>query len=72
MSCGVGCRYGLDPTLLWLWLRLTAAAPFGPLGWELPHAAGIVPRKQNKKITNIRNERDNKTTESIDFGKIKL
>ena len=25
-SCGVGCRCGLDPVLLWLWCRLAAAA----------------------------------------------
>ena len=27
MSCGVGCRCGLDPLLLWLWHRLVATAP---------------------------------------------
>ena len=27
MSCGIGCRHGLDPKLLWLWRRLAAAAP---------------------------------------------
>ena len=40
MSCGVDCRRGLDPALLWLWRRLVATAPFGPLAWEPPHAAG--------------------------------
>ena len=25
VSCGVGCRSGLDPALLWLWCRLVAA-----------------------------------------------
>ena len=29
MSCGVGFRHGLG--LLWLWHRLTAAAPIRPL-----------------------------------------
>ena len=27
-----------DPALLWLWHRLAAAAPTGPLAWELPYA----------------------------------
>ena len=31
LSCGVGCRRGLDPALLWLWLRLVATAPIRPL-----------------------------------------
>ena len=35
MSCGVGLRRDLDLVLLWLWHRLEAAAPIGPLAWEL-------------------------------------
>ena len=27
VSCGVGCRRGSDPELLWLWRRLAATAP---------------------------------------------
>jgi len=38
MNCGVGCRRGLDPALLWLWHRPAAAAAIRPLAWELPHA----------------------------------
>ena len=38
MSCGVGHRRSSDPALLWLWYRRAAAAPTGPLGWELPCA----------------------------------
>ena len=38
MSCGVGCRRDSDPELLWLWLRLTAAALIRPLTWKLPFA----------------------------------
>ena len=34
LSCGVDCRHSLDPTLLWLWYRLAAAA----LAQELPYA----------------------------------
>ena len=40
VSCGVGCRCGLDPTLLWLWSRLVATALIRPLGWEPPYAQG--------------------------------
>ena len=40
MSCGVGCRRGSDPALLWLWRRPVATAPIGPLAWEPPYAAG--------------------------------
>ena len=36
MSCGVGCRYGSDLALLWLWRKLAAAPPIWPLAWERP------------------------------------
>ena len=52
MSCGVGHRYSLDLALLWLWCRLAAAAPIGPLAWELLYVAGAALKrpkiKQNK------------------------
>uniref|UniRef100_A0A4X1V611 Uncharacterized protein n=1 Tax=Sus scrofa TaxID=9823 RepID=A0A4X1V611_PIG len=38
VSCGVGCRCGLDPALLWLWCRPVATAPIRPLAWEPPYA----------------------------------
>ena len=34
-----------DPALLWLWRRLVATAPIGPLAWELPCAAGAALKK---------------------------
>ena len=40
MGCGVGCRYGSDPVLLWLWHRLAAAALIRPLAWEPPYVMG--------------------------------
>src|SRR5512145_2039697 len=40
MSCGVGCRRGSDPAVLWLWLRPVATAPIQSLAWEPPYAAG--------------------------------
>ena len=27
VTCGVGCRHGSDPVLLWLWCRLATIAP---------------------------------------------
>jgi len=55
MNCGVGCRHGLDPTLLWLWLA--AAAPIQPLAWELP---SICSRCRPKKQTNKNNNKKEK------------
>ena len=40
MSCGVGCRLGLDPTLLGLWHSLAATALIRPLAQKLPYATG--------------------------------
>ena len=52
MSCGVGCRRGSDPALLWLWRRPVATAPIQPLAWEPPYAAGAaqeIAKRQKKK-----------------------
>ena len=49
VSYGVDRRQGLDPTLLWLWHRLAAAAPIRPLAWEFPYAMGVGPKRQKKK-----------------------
>ena len=46
--CSVGCRHSSDPTLLWLWCRLAAAALIGPLAWEPPYAPGTA--LKSKKI----------------------
>jgi len=49
VSCGVGRRRGLDPTLLWLWHRLAATAPIGPLAREPPYAVSVALEKTKKK-----------------------
>ena len=50
MSCGIGCRHGLDlALLLWLWRRLAAAAPIRPLASELPCAMSVALKKKKKK-----------------------
>ena len=46
MSCGAGCRYVSDPTLLQLWHRPAATAPIGHLAWKPPQAAGEALKRQ--------------------------
>ena len=47
VSCGVGCRCGLDLSLLWLWHRPAATALIRPLAWELPYALGAALKSNN-------------------------
>ena len=49
VSCGVGHRCGLNPTLPWLWLRLVAEAPVLPLAWALPYTASVALDSQKRK-----------------------
>ena len=49
MSCGVGCKHGSDPALLWLWHRPAASAPRVPLAWEPPCAVSAALKKKAKK-----------------------
>ena len=62
MNCGIGCRLGLDPALLWLWLA--AAAPVWPLAWELPCAVGVALKKKKRERDRERkkNKQKNKTS----------
>ena len=48
-ACGVGRRRGSDPALLWLWCRLAAVAPIGPLPWEPPCATGAALKNKTKQ-----------------------
>ena len=54
MSCGVGGRRGLEPSLLWLWRRLAAVAPIQPLAWELPYAGGAALKRKKKNLPKLR------------------
>ena len=59
MSCGVGGRCGLDPTLLWLWQRPVAIALIRPLAWEPPHATGAAlekAKRQTNKQTKMKKQ----------------
>ena len=38
-----------DPVLLWLWCRLAATTPIGPLAWEPPCAVGMALKRQKDK-----------------------
>ena len=49
-SYGIGCGYGSDLVLLWLWRRPTAMALIQPLAREPPYVAGAALKK--KKIEN--------------------
>ena len=53
MSCGIGCRHGLDLALLWLWLWLQhrpgAVALIRPLAWETPYVMGVDLKRKKKK-----------------------
>ena len=49
MSCGVGRRSGSDLVLLWLWCRLAAVAPMGPLAWEPAYATGAALKEKKER-----------------------
>ena len=52
MSCGVGCRCGSYPVLLWLWRRPAATALIRPPAGEPPYAVGVAQEmaKRQKKF----------------------
>ena len=56
MNCGVGRRHNSNLELLWLWCRLAAIAPVGPLSWEPPYAAGVALEKDQKKKKKKKSE----------------
>ena len=58
MSCGVGRRQGSHLALLWLWCRLAATAPIGPLAWEPPYAAGTALKRQKDQKKKKKNNLD--------------
>ena len=54
VSSYVSCRYSPDPTLQWLWHRLAATTPIGPLAQELPCATGAALKgKKTKQIKTV-------------------
>ena len=78
MSCGVGCRRGSDPALLWLWRRPVATALIQPLAWEPPYAAGAAQeiatitttttnKKKKKKKRQKTKKKKKKKTKALSF-----
>ena len=51
LSCGIGLRCSLYPTLLWLWCRLAATAPIQSLAWEPPYTTGAALERQKQTNT---------------------
>ena len=71
VSCGVGCRQGSDPKLLWLWYRPAATAPIGPLAWEPSYAVGATLKRQKEGRKGGRKEGRRKERKSLSpFGGI--
>ena len=55
MSYGVGHRHSSDLASLWLWPGPAAAAPIGPLAWNLPYATGAALKRQKRKRKEKKN-----------------
>ena len=68
VSCGVGCRHGLDLALLWLWRRPVATAPIRALAWESPYAAGAA----QEIPTTTTKEKRQKKKKNADFTLARL
>ena len=77
MSCGIGCRHGLDPKLPWLWRKLAATALIRPLAWEPPHATEVAQEMAKRQKNKNKIKKHEKTewekifaNESTDKGLI--
>ena len=69
----VGCRYGLDLSLLWLWCRPAATAPIRSLAWEPPYAAGAAPEKTKRQKKKKKKERiDRREQQNEEFSVLKV
>jgi len=65
VNCGVGCRHGSDPELLWLWCRPVATASIRPLAWESPYAARAAQEIATTTTTKkTKNKKTNKKKKS--------
>ena len=58
----------LGPALLWLWRRLAATAPIGPLAWEPPYVVGVALKRQ-KETRKKERERKEGREEEMDVWK---
>ena len=69
VSCGVGCKCGLDLTLLCLWSRPAATAPIQPLAWGPLCATGAPQKAKNPKNKKTRHKLSFHNLWSLPFGK---
>ena len=55
VSCDVGRRHGLDPTLLWLWCNLVAVARLDPWpgNFHMPQVQPLKGTTTKKKETGM-------------------
>ena len=60
MSCGIECRHGLDPALVWLWCRPEIVALIQSLAWEPPYAVGVALKRQKKILKNKKSHNGDK------------
>ena len=65
MSCGEDWRHGLDLAWLWLWCRLAAVVPIGPLAWELPYNMVVALKKKKTKKAVTTSVEDLKTNDIL-------
>ena len=74
MSCGIGCRHGLDPEFLWLWLWWAAVALIRSIAWDLLYALGATLKRPNnnkknpKKTNQNQNQNQNKKQTKKTWG----
>ena len=72
MSCGVICRRGLDPELLWY--RPEAVAQIQPLAWEPSYAvrAALKRQKRPKKPKTKKKTQKPKKTQDVEILEEKM
>ena len=67
---GIGCRWGSELVLLWLWCRPAATALIPPLALELPYAADMsLKRKTKQSKTNKQKTQQQQKTSQLTQGK---
>ena len=54
-----------DLALLWLWGRLAAVAPIGPLVWEPPYAARAALKSRSKQVSKQERKRKKNSGELV-------
>ena len=65
VSCGVGCRPGLDPAFMLLWCRPASAVLIPPLPRELLYATGVAIKSKRPKKKKKKKKKEKKKTFKI-------